>query len=151
MDEQELCDFITEKVLELKEGLLEDGQKLCDLICAEKLDLKKVLAEDKHELRELISVESLGIKTHLLTATGLITDRPCWLYSLVLVDNATTYSVFTIYDGLATTGKVIMAVSVPKYDTIVISLKSPIRCQKGLYIGFTTNGYRAFAQFRPDY
>lgn len=91
------------------------------------------------------------IKTERITASGLLCDRPCWLYSLIGNDYANTESLMNVYNGRDTGGIIVLDLSGSKYGSDIVIFNIPVYFPKGVYVNFTTNGYSCFAQFIPEY
>lgn len=91
------------------------------------------------------------IKTTRLTASGILSDKPCWLFAIVGNSYATTSSLIRIYDGRSTSGKNIMDLSGSQYGSDIVVLNSPIFFKDGIYAEFATAGYSVFCQFLPTY
>lgn len=92
-----------------------------------------------------------SILTKDLIISGLICDKPCWLYSLSVSEVSAAYGQFVFYDNNAASGKVRLRIYVAQYRTIPIVFNHPIRFKRGLYLNFATSGDYAFVQYRTDY
>lgn len=107
--------------------------------------------EQKKENGEQEIICDLDIQTDYLTASGLITDKPCWVYCMIPVASDDAYSLFYVRDGELVTSSIRFGISLIKYDSIPLVFGVPVRFKKGLYIEFSANGEGFFVQYKPDY
>ena len=91
------------------------------------------------------------IQTKRLTASGLITGRPAWLFSIIGTDYNSVYSVIAIYNGRSTSGNIILDLSGSQYGSDIIIFNMPVFFPDGIYCEFVTNGYSVFSQLIPLY
>jgi len=91
------------------------------------------------------------IQTKLLTASGLITDRPAWVFSTVAEDYESTSSVIVLYSGRGTNGEIKFYLAPTKYNSDVMVFNSPVFFKDGIYADFAANGHSIFVQYLPVY
>ena len=91
------------------------------------------------------------IQTKLLTASGLITDRPAWVFSIIAEDYDSTTALITIYSGRSTGGEAKLALSAGYYSDGDIIFNMPVFFKDGIYVDFTSNGHSCFVQYIPLY
>lgn len=91
--------------------------------------------------------ESQLISLERVTASGIVSEKPCLIYSICGVGVAGSTNVFTIYDGQGTGGKIIMTLVTVAYNSDFRLFASPLYFSKGIYVEFTTNGSEVTLQF----
>jgi len=91
--------------------------------------------------------ESQLIALGRVTGSGVVSEKPCLLYSICGVGVADATNVFTIYDGQSTAGKVIMTLVSVAYNSDFRLFAAPLYFSKGIYVEFTTNGSEVTLQF----
>lgn len=82
-----------------------------------------------------------------LTASGLVTDRACLVYSICSIGTSQTSNVFNIFDGFNTGGKHIMTLGGAQYFSDFRLFAMPLYFAKGVYVEFATNGTECFVQY----
>jgi hypothetical protein len=87
------------------------------------------------------------IRTPRQTATGAISKKPGFLYSICGIGIAETSNVYTIYDGHSTAGEVKMRLVAGSYDSDFRLFACPMYFTQGLYVEFTTNGEEVTVQY----
>lgn len=92
----------------------------------------------------------LDIKTKLLTASGLVTDKPCWVYAAIVTGDANPYTRTSLRDGELATDVIILFLSCLSFLTKPIILDEPVRFKNGLYCKFDVGGGYLFVQYKPD-
>lgn len=91
------------------------------------------------------------IKTKRITASGLICDRPCWVYSMIGNDYDSASSLMNVHNGRDTGGEIKLDLSGTTYGSDIVVFNIPVYFSKGVYVNFASNGYSCFAQFIPEY
>lgn len=90
--------------------------------------------------------ESRLIALERLVASGIISRKPCLVYSICGVGIASATNVFTIHDGQSTDGKVKMTLCTVAYNSDFRLFASPLYFGQGVYVDFTTNGSEVTVQ-----
>lgn len=80
-------------------------------------------------------------------ASGMVSDKPCLIYSICGIGISDNTNVYTIYDGSSTEGKVMMRLVAGSYSADFRLFAAPLYFHKGLYVDFTTNGSEVFVQY----
>lgn len=91
--------------------------------------------------------ESRLISLGRVTASGRVSERPCFVYSICGIGLAQASNVYTIYDGHSTAGKAMFRLVAGQYAADFRLFASPLYFANGLYVDFTTNGEEACIQF----
>ncbi len=91
------------------------------------------------------------IVTKHLLASGVLSEKPCWLFAAIANAYGDTSSLIRIYNGRGTDGKVIMDLSGSQYSSDIVVFNTPLYFKDGMYAEFSTAGYSIFVQFLPDY
>ena len=81
------------------------------------------------------------------TVSGVVSEKPCFVYSICGIGIAETSNVYTIYDGQTTAGKVMMRLVADSYSADFRLYASPLYFAKGIYVDFTTNGEEVSIQY----
>lgn len=90
--------------------------------------------------------EEKDTSTERVTASGLVSDEPCFLYSIAGIGIGDTTNVYTIYDGHNTSGEAKMRLVAGSYAADFRLFSIPIFFTRGIYVDFTTNGSEVVAQ-----
>lgn len=93
---------------------------------------------------------SLEVMDKLLTAGGIVSERPCYVYAIIAVASNAAYSEWAFRDGETAADTSRLNVTMPQYQTIPIVFRKPIRFDKGLYVQFVTAGSYVFIQYKQD-
>lgn len=93
------------------------------------------------------SVRSKILPFARLTATGVVSNVPCLVYSICGIGLAQASNVYTIYDGQNAEGKVKLRLTAGAYSSDFRRFEEPLYFAKGLYIAFTTNGEEVTVQY----
>lgn len=104
--------------------------------------------DDKSQSEVIIDPD---IKTDLCTASKLVCDKPCWLYSIIFTAGSSNQNIYIVRDGFSIADKAKINKDIYKYNTVPVVFQYPMRFNKGLYIEFNTNGYRVFVQYKTDF
>lgn len=80
-------------------------------------------------------------------ASGLISEKPCLIYSICGIGLADASNVYSIYDGSSTAGKLKFRLVAGSYASDFRLYASPLYFAKGIYVGFTTNGEEVTVQY----
>ncbi len=91
--------------------------------------------------------ESRLISLERVVASGVVSKKPCLIYSICGIGIAETSNVYTIYDGQSVAGDIIMRLVAGSYASDFRLFASPLYLSKGLYVDFTTNGEEVMIQF----
>jgi len=91
------------------------------------------------------------MRTKRLTASGIIVDRPAWLYAIIGNSYTDASSLMKIYNGRNTSGTVILDLSGSQYGSDIVVFNVPLLFKDGIYAEFVTAGFSVFAQFIPFY
>ena len=86
-------------------------------------------------------------KTGRLAASGLLTDRACYIFAMCGIGIDAAANVFNVYDGFNTSDRQIMTLGGIQYQPDFRSFSTPLFFAKGVYIDFTTNGSSFFIQY----
>lgn len=81
------------------------------------------------------------------TASALITQQPCLVYSICGIGIASSHNVYTIHDGQNVDGDIVMRLVAGVYSADFRLFASPLFFAKGLYVEFTLNGAEVFVQY----
>jgi len=81
------------------------------------------------------------------TASGIVSSKPCFVYSICGIGLAEASNVYTIHDGHNAEGKVIMRLVAGSYASDFRLYASPLYFSKGIYVAFTTNGEEVSIQY----
>lgn len=73
------------------------------------------------------------------TASGVIHNKKCLLYGLIVTPDGTNNSYADIYDGVNTSEPQVMRVRVVSTTSRAINFGRGVLLQRGLYIDFETN------------
>jgi len=93
----------------------------------------------------------MKIQTAFVLASGLITDKPCWLFSVICTESSTTPKSLYLRDGLVDGTPIILMLPAVVYGNGVAIFNYPVRFKNGLYLVFDSGLETAFVQFLPDY
>lgn len=105
----------------------------------------------KDEEKNVPIILDRGIKNCGCAGSCLITDKPCWLYSVIFCSWSVGANLFNLRDGELVTSPIKMGCSLLTYTTVPIVFKYPVRFTKGLYLEFQTAGLYVFIQYKEDY
>jgi len=100
---------------------------------------------------ELMPPNIEDIQTRRITSSGLICDRPCWVFSLIGNDYSNTYSLMNVHNGRSTAGTIILDLAGNSNGSDIVVFNQPVYFTKGVYVEFSSNGYSCFVQFVPEY
>jgi len=87
------------------------------------------------------------IKLGRLAATGLISRKPCLVYSIAGVGVDSTDNSLVVYDGWDTSGRIIMTLIGSTYTSDFRVFSCPLYFAKGIYAVFATNASELFVQY----
>ena len=91
------------------------------------------------------------IVTNRLTASGVLSLKPCWLFTIMGNAYADASSLIRLYNGRSTSGNVMLDLSGSQYGSDIVIFNTPLFFKDGMYADFYSNGYSIFAQFLPIY
>lgn len=91
--------------------------------------------------------ESRLINTRRVIASGLVTEKPCLVYSVCGIGIAETSNVYSVHDGYSIAGEVEFRLVAGSYSADYRLFAQPWFFAHGLYIDFTTNGEEVAIQF----
>lgn len=91
--------------------------------------------------------ESRLISTPRATATGLVSSKPGFLYSICGIGLAETDNTYTVYDGHSTAGTIKMRLVAGAYASDFRLFACPMYFAQGIYIEFTTHGEEVTMQY----
>jgi len=97
------------------------------------------------------SVLDKDIQVREVTASALISEVPCRLYSVVLTTLAAGANNVTLHDGHSTAGETKFYMSGTQYTTTPMVFKHPVRFNRGLYYNVVTGTVYATFQYKTDY
>lgn len=84
--------------------------------------------------------ESRLIELARAVKSGVVSQKPCLVYSLCGIGIADASNVYTIHDGQTSSGDQIMTLVAGTYSSDFRLFASPLYFSKGLYVEFVTNG-----------
>ena len=87
----------------------------------------------------------------LCTGSKLVSDKPCWVYSVIFNGDNHTYSEFALRDGHNSSAPAVEQMQVGQYAVVPLIYKHPKRFKDGLYVHFVGDGYTVSVQYLPDY
>lgn len=90
--------------------------------------------------------ESRLIQLGRVTASGILSNKPCLIYSICGIGLAETDNTYSIYDGSSSEGKLKMRMVAGAYAADFRLYAVPLFFSQGIYIDFTTHGEEIFAQ-----
>lgn len=93
---------------------------------------------------------SLETTDKLLTASGIVTEKPCYVYAIIATASNAAYSEFAFRNGETVGDTSRLNITKPQYETAVIVFRKPMRFDKGLYVQFVTAGSYCFVQYKDD-
>ena len=93
---------------------------------------------------------SLEVTDKLLTASGIITEKPCYVHAIIATASNAAYSEFAFRNGETASDPSKLNITKPQYETAVIVFRKPVRFEKGLYVQFVTAGSYCFVQYKDD-
>lgn len=82
-----------------------------------------------------------------LIASGVISDRPCVIFSIGCIGTGASTNIFKLYNGFDTNDQQIMTLGGVQYVVDFRNFFVPLFLSKGVYIEFATNGTECFVQF----
>lgn len=91
--------------------------------------------------------ESRLIALGRAVASGVVSEKPCFVYSICGIGIADATNVYTIHDGHSTTGKAIMRLVSVAYSADFRLFATPLFFAHGIYVDFTTNGSEVTLQY----
>lgn len=91
--------------------------------------------------------ESRIINTRRVTVSGLVTEKPCLVYSICGIGLAQASNVYGVHDGYSTSGEIEFRLVAGSYSADYRLFASPWYFAHGLYVDFTTNGEEVAIQF----
>lgn len=100
---------------------------------------------------ELMSPKIEDIQTRRITASGLICDRPCWVFCLIGNDYVNSFSLMHVRGGRSVTAGIILDLAGAATGSDIVVFNQPVYFPKGVYVEFSSNGYSCFVQFVPEY
>lgn len=87
------------------------------------------------------------ISVDRITASNVITNRPCLVMSICGIGIAEISNVYTVYDGQSTTGNIKFRLVAGSYSADFRLFAEPIYFAHGIYVDFTTNGEEVCVQY----
>jgi len=97
--------------------------------------------EIDEELKKHVAAHIAHTKLHQwrwVTASALITDKPCVLVFCALTASGNTADI-TLYDGEDTNGDIICVMETTANQTRQVNFAEHIYCKTGLYVGIGSN------------
>jgi hypothetical protein len=90
------------------------------------------------------------IKLDCFQASGIVTNSPCWLFSIVGSSSSATSVILTVRDGIleASLAKMILYCSLSCNPAIVFN--QPVYFKNGLYLQFATGVNAANVQYKEE-
>ncbi|KKN36646.1 hypothetical protein LCGC14_0771690 [marine sediment metagenome] len=95
---------------------------------------------------KVMEIEQLT-KTGRIVASGLITDRSCYVFAVCGIGVSAATNRFNLYDGFSMGDRLIMTLGGIQYQSDFRSFPTPLFFAKGVYIAFITNGTSFFVQY----
>lgn len=111
------------------------------------VEIKEVV----NRLRDMLDdkyARALELSDILITGSGIISERPIWVYAIIVVASNAAYSEFAFRNGETAADTSKLNVTAPQYHTVPIIFRRPVRFSKGLYIQFVTAGSYVFVQYK---
>jgi hypothetical protein len=78
--------------------------------------------------------EDMAVSERYTEASGIISQRPCWLWSVVLYGAAANANNIKLYDGQDTTGSLELQIGAAQYTSTPVIYHKPKWFSKGIYI-----------------
>jgi len=78
--------------------------------------------------------ESIAVSERCFTASGVVSQKPCWLYSVVLTGEAANANNIKLYDGQDTSGDLELHIGAAQYTSTVVVFNVPKFFSRGMYI-----------------
>lgn len=92
--------------------------------------------------------EDIEVGEFYAAATGLISEKPGWLYSLVFASTGAAPNTIVIHDGQDTSGKIELTLSIDQYVTVPIIFSKAKYFSKGLYLSVSAGTVYVAFQYR---
>jgi hypothetical protein len=78
--------------------------------------------------------EDIRVSEKYSEASGIISQRPCWLWSVVLYGAAANANNIKLYDGQDTSGSLELHIGAAQYTTTSVVYFKPKWFSKGIYM-----------------
>jgi hypothetical protein len=90
------------------------------------------------------------IKLEYFTASGIVTDKPCWLMGIIVGVTDVTSGYLVLRDGSLSTAPIKSTLYGNYSGEPVVILNTPIFFKNGLYIEFASNITNVSVQYKHE-
>lgn len=93
-------------------------------------------------------VEDAEILDFSVSASGVVCQKPCWLYSVTLSGYASGSNVIQLYDAQAAVGDARLGLRAAQYTSTPVIFNQPMLFNKGLWVEIAAGTCNVCGQYR---